>query len=66
MTRQEFSGTLLWRFLCVEHAGWLRWEWQVWTQTGRLVATSRQSFETLTECEADATAAGYISPEKRL
>ena len=66
MSRQEFSGTLLWRFVCVEHALMMRWEWQVWTQTGHFVARSERNFETLTECEADAVTAGYVAPEKRL
>ena len=38
------------------------WRWRAYTQTGRLFAESKQSFETLTECVEDAKHHGYHPP----
>lgn len=39
--------------------GSVRWEWRAYTQAGRLAMQSAESFETLTDCIADAREHGY-------
>jgi hypothetical protein len=58
---------LLWKFVPFDDsAGNVRWRWEAWAQSGRLVARSLDSFDMLTDCERDAIAAGYLPPAKRL
>ena len=53
-----------WQFLPVDEATdhSIRWKWRAFTQGGNLVLESEQTFETLTECIADARTQGYGSP----
>jgi len=38
----------------------VHWRWQAFTQTGKLFASSSQSFEELTECMEDAKKHGFL------
>jgi hypothetical protein len=64
----EYPGPgsqLLWRFMALERYGCILWRWEIRTQAGHFVANSDHLFETLTECELDAKANGFVPPEKR-
>jgi hypothetical protein len=65
MVPHEGSGmSLRWEF-APEVAGAeraVRWRWRAHTQSARLFAESRQSFDTLTECVEDAKQHGYHPP----
>jgi len=65
MAPHERSGlSLRWEFV-PEVAGTHRavfWRWRAYTQGGKLFAQADQSFETLTECVADAKRHGYRPP----
>ena len=39
------------------------WVWRAYTQSGDLALESEGSFETLTECMADAKAHGFGTPQ---
>jgi hypothetical protein len=60
------AGMLFWKFIAYDRSGAIWWVWQVWTQAGHFVATSDRQFDTLTECERDAKANGYVAPEQRV
>jgi hypothetical protein len=50
-----------WQFVPVEDPRdrSIRWTWRAYTQAGTLAMQSESSFETLSECMADAKALGY-------
>ena len=53
-----------WHFLPVESPvdKSIRWKWRALTYAGELVMESEDTFETRTECVADATQRGYRVP----
>jgi hypothetical protein len=55
---------LRWQFIPVTDPrdGAIRWEWRASTQAGKLALRSEASFETLTECIADAKKQGFSEP----
>ena len=62
----QLGAVLLWRFIAREGAaGLIWWHWEAWTPVGQFVGRSRAEFDTLTDCERDARASGWIPPEAR-
>jgi len=61
----SIAASHIWRFVDVEERGFTRWRWLQVNYRGNVVAQSRQSFETLSECVRNAEAHGYVEPEKR-
>ena len=57
----RFQLPLRWQFVPMEHPQdrSVHWKWRAYTQTGKLAMESERDFETLTDCMADAKAAGY-------
>ena len=62
--REPIQLPLRWQFLPIADArdGSIRWEWHAYTQAGKLSAKSDTSFETLSECIADAKKQGFSEP----
>lgn len=52
---------LRWAFVPTEHPDdhSILWQWRAYDQTSKLTMSSAQTFETLTDCMADAKAHGY-------
>ena len=61
MVPERLGRVLRWKFVPVPYRGTIHWTWEVWTQSGRLVHKSSTSFDTLLECEQDASVHGYRS-----
>jgi hypothetical protein len=51
-----------WQFVPVRHPrdSSIHWKWQAFSQAGQLAHESQDTFDTLTECIADARKAGYV------
>jgi hypothetical protein len=51
-----------WEFTPVRYApdSSIHWKWRAFSQAGQLAMESQHTFETLTECIADARKSGYI------
>jgi len=51
-----------WAFVPIENPAdrSIAWAWHAYDHGGKLVMSSEQPFETLTECMSDAKAHGYI------
>lgn len=57
---ERFKLPLRWQFVPeAARDGSIRWRWRAYTQTGDLAMQSEKSFETLTDCMADARGQGY-------
>jgi hypothetical protein len=57
---------MLWSFRLVDGPASSWWfTWEVHDSAGLQLMKSERSFETLSECIADAKKAGYIEPEDR-
>jgi hypothetical protein len=63
MPPERLIGFFFWKFVASEEAGFIYWRWEARVHSGRLVHSSRH-FETLTECDEDALAWGYVPPEE--
>ena len=57
---------LRWDFTAVDDSAdkTIRWKWRAFTHAGALAMESKDSFETLTECQADARLHGYRGIER--
>ena len=57
---------LRWEFTAVDEASdkSIRWKWRSFTHAGEIAMVSKDSFETLTECQADARSHGYRGVER--
>jgi hypothetical protein len=56
----RFKLPLRWQFAPeTARDGSIRWRWRAYSQTGDLAMQSETSFETLTDCMAEARLQGY-------
>ena len=59
--RDPLNLPLRWVFKPQESAAdrAVHWTWEAWSQAGKLVQSSQRSFDTLSDCIADAREHGY-------